>query len=199
MTTDAILAMIFRLTLKLAKKIGIAPLSTLPSDKGKNPLIDWSAHLFTAQRTQYILITNTVTLYSMVMSGRGIVNDSQFILGALSYMKEFMFIGGDKGIFEKLLEPESHDVFFSKIVDRRVMGSMNDFVFQAKVHLIECRQSPLDVSFLLNDSPMSYLNYSRPKDEFRKLLYKDSESSCKRQWEDNVIYINALRTPTTKN
>ena len=41
---------------------------------------DWSAHLFTAERTQYILISNTASLYSMVMFGRGITDDCRFIV-----------------------------------------------------------------------------------------------------------------------
>ncbi len=189
--------MIFRLTLKLSKKIGITSLPALPFDKNKNPMTDWSAHLFTAQRTQYLILANTASLYSMVMPGRGITDDRQFIRGVLSCMKEFMTIDGNKVIFEKFIEPERHDVFFSKTADRCVAGSMNDFVFQAKVHLIEGQQSPFDVSLLLNESPMSYLGYNRPKDEFKKLLFKDGESSAKGQGKDNVIYINVVRPPTT--
>jgi len=190
--------MIFRLTLKLSKKIGIAPLPALPFDKNRNPLIDWSGHLFTAQRIQYIILTNTVSLYSMVMYGRGITNDKQFTRGVFSSMREFMTIDGNKIIFEKYIEPQDKDIFFSKTVDRRVTGSMNDLVFQAKIHLIEERRSPFDVSFLLNESPMSYLNYSRPKDELQKLVFRDGEPSGNKQRENNVIYINAVRPPATK-
>jgi len=190
--------MIFRLTLKLSKKIGIAPLPAVPFDKSRNSLIDWSAHLFTAQRIQYIILTNTVSLYSMVMYGRGITNDKKFIQGVLSYMREFMTIDGNKFLFEKYIEPQGNEMFFSKIVDRQVMGSMNDLVFQAKVHLNMGKLSPSDVSFRLNESPMSYLNYSRPKDELQKLFFRDRELLGNKQRGNNVIYINAARPPTTK-
>ncbi len=167
--------MIFRLTLKLAKKIGIAPLTTVSYDENRDLLLDWNANLFTVQRTQYIILTNTASLYSMVMHGRGITNDRQFIREVLSVMKEFMTIDGNKAIFEKFIEPEVKNIFFSKIVDRRVSGSMNDLIFQAKMHLIEGHKSTLDVSFFLNESPMSYLCYSRPKIEFQKLsLFNNS-------------------------
>jgi hypothetical protein len=189
--------MIFRLTSKLSKKIGSASLPALPFDKN-NPLMDWSAHLFTAQRIQYIILTNTASLYSMIMPGRGVADDRQFVRGVLTCMKAFMTIDSNKVIFEKGIEPESHDVFFSKITDRRVAGSMNDFIFQAKVRLIEGQRSLFDVSLLLNESPMSYLGYNRPTDEFRKLFFKDAESSAKGQGRDNVIYINVNRPPTTK-
>jgi hypothetical protein len=59
-------AMIFRLTHKLAKKIRIAPLQNLPPDR--NPFIDWTAHLFTAERVQYLIVTNTTSLYSLAFT-----------------------------------------------------------------------------------------------------------------------------------
>ena len=109
-----------------------------------------------------------------------------------------MTIDGNKIIFEKYIEPQDKEIYFSKIIDRRVTGSMNDLIFQAKISLIEERRSPLDVSFLLNESPMSYLNYSRPKDELQKLVFRDRESSGNKQRGSNVIYINAVRPPATK-
>lgn len=46
--------MIFRLSRKLAAKLKEGSLPSLPLDE--NPYADWSAHLFTADRTQYIII-----------------------------------------------------------------------------------------------------------------------------------------------
>ena len=73
--------MIIRLSQKLAKKLKLGTLPSLPSDE--NPYADWSAHLFTADRTQYIILTNTQSLYSVVMYGKGIADDSRFIGRAL--------------------------------------------------------------------------------------------------------------------
>jgi len=187
--------MIFRLTLKLSKKIGITPLQSLT--RNVHTLFDWSAHLFTAQRVQYIILTNTASLYSMVMYGRGITNDKQFIQGALTCMREFMTIDGNKNIFHKYIEHQAKEISFSRIVDRRVMGSMNDLIFQAKVHL-NMGKSPFDVSFLLNEAPMSYLKYGRPKDAFRELNSEEIGSPSNRQRGSNVIYINVVRPPTTR-
>ena len=170
----------------------------LPFDQNRNPLLDWSAHLFTAQRIQYVILTNTASLYSMVMPGRGMTSDKKFIQEVLSSMREFMTMDGNKFIFEKHIEPQQREVFFSKIVDRRVTGSMNDLVFQAKVYLIEVQLSPFEVSSRLNESPMSYLNYDRPKDELQKLVLRDGESPGIEHRENNVIYINAVRPPATK-
>jgi hypothetical protein len=59
--------MIFRLSQKLSKKIKEGRLSALARED--NPIADWSTALFIADRTQYILLSNTMTLYSMVMGG----------------------------------------------------------------------------------------------------------------------------------
>jgi len=61
--------MILRVTAKLGKKIKSIPTETLPLDA--DPFADWSAHLFTAERRQYILLANTTSLYTVVMPGRG--------------------------------------------------------------------------------------------------------------------------------
>jgi hypothetical protein len=55
-------------------------------------------------------------------------------------MKEFVTIDGNQGIFEKFIETDSHDVFFSKTVDRRVSGSMNDLVFHWTFSMISSKQ-----------------------------------------------------------
>jgi len=58
--------MIFRLSQKLATKLKEGSLPEVPLDE--NPYADWSAHLFTADRAQYIIVTNTRALYSVVPS-----------------------------------------------------------------------------------------------------------------------------------
>jgi len=163
--------LIFRLTSKLSQKIRLASLQALPTDQSTNPFLEWNANLFTVQRSQYLILTNTTSLYSMILYGRGITSDKQFIKLVLPYMKEFMLIDGNELAYERFIEPERERIFFSKIVDRRVLGSMNDLIFQAKIHLAHGNKSPFDVSFLINESPMSYLNYSNPGVEFRKLIY----------------------------
>jgi hypothetical protein len=58
--------MILRLSGKIAKKIHVKPAAVLPADS--NPYADWSTHVFLAARTQYILVTNTASLYSLCTS-----------------------------------------------------------------------------------------------------------------------------------
>lgn len=190
--------MIFRLTAKLAKKIGLDPLPVLPCDKGKYPLLDWNAHLFTVQRTQYILVTNTESLYSLIMPGRGITTDWQFIQSVRTVLQAFMAGQGNHLRVAKDLPWQDRDTFFSKITDRRILGSMNDLIFQSKFRLEEGQQTSFDVSFYLNETPMSYLKYRSPKDVFHQLLLQEGEPSGHGQQANNVIYLSKVRPTDPK-
>ncbi len=159
--------MIVRVSAKMGKKIHVSPAKSLPADP--NPFADWSAHLFTADRVQYILLTNTPSLYSMVMYGRGITDDNQFLCQITNYMGEFMCDDGHTFLFQRLIAPSTARVAFSKSLSRSVTGSMNDFVLQAKMLLIEQGMSPWDASLQLNEMPMSSLSYANPREAFRNL------------------------------
>ena len=163
--------MIVRLSQKLAKKLKTAATDALPLDG--NSYADWSAHLFTAGRTQYIILTNTKSLYSVVMCGRGITNDSQFIERALSDIREFMEDDGQEFVYRRFIAPASGTIRFGKALNRSVIGSMNDMIYHAQMWLTEGDLSPHDTSFKLNDIPMSALGkprgYQKPREAFKLL------------------------------
>jgi len=166
--------MIFRLSHKLAKKLRISSLKPAPADP--NPFADWSAHLFTADRAQYVILTNTLSLYSTVIYGRGITDDSQFLDRALSSMREFMVDDGQEFIYRRFITPSSSTVRFAPALNRSVTGSMNDLVDEAQMWLTEGELSPFDTSFKLNEMPMSFLDYRMPRDAFRLLGEEQTES-----------------------
>ncbi len=114
--------MILRLTAKLGKKIGVKPEQSLSPDM--NLYLDWACHLFTALRNQYIIISNTTSLYSFIMPGRGITNDSRFSAHLISNMREFMCRDGHEFIFRRHIEPNTGIIQYSKINDKRVLGSI---------------------------------------------------------------------------
>lgn len=68
--------MIFRLSQKLATKIKEGKLPEISLDE--NPYADWSCHLFTVDCTQYIILSNTKSLYSCVMYGKGNIRRQPF-------------------------------------------------------------------------------------------------------------------------
>lgn len=97
--------MIFRLSQKLNTKIEAGTLKAMPLDE--NPYADWSCQLFTVDRTQYIIVSNTKSLYSCVLYGKGITNDCVFIERVLSSLREFMTDDGQSFIYQKFVAPSS--------------------------------------------------------------------------------------------
>jgi phosphoribosyl-ATP pyrophosphohydrolase len=165
--------MIFRLSQKLNAKIKAGDLQTLPL--GENPFEDWSAHLFIAGRTQYILLSNTKALYSTVLYDKGIVDDARFIERALSSLRESLEHDGHESIYQRFIAPASATVRFAKALNRSVTGSMNDLTYEAKFLLVERDLSLFDVVSQINDTPMSALpssqgdKYGTPREAFKRL------------------------------
>ena len=170
--------MIFRLSQKLAKKLKTGATDTLPLDE--NPYGDWSAHLCTVGGTQYIIVANTKSLYSVVMFGSGITNDSQFIERALSAIRKFMEDDGQEFVYRRFIAPASSAVQFGKALNRSVTGSMNELIHFAKLLLTE-DMSPHDVGFKLNDVLLSALatkespGYGKPREAFKLLVNEGGE------------------------
>jgi len=156
--------MIARVTARLGKKIGVSPSHSLPVDA--NPYADWSAHLFTVNRLQYILLTNTVSLYSIVIQAKGITSDRTFLSRMAREMGAFMRKDGHQLIYERCVAPATEQVTFSKALSRAVTGSMNDLIFEAKCFLIDSEASLCDVSLRLNETPLAFLNYSFSREAF---------------------------------
>ena len=169
--TDKV-AMIFRLSQKLSTKLKEGRLPAMPLDD--DPFADWSAHLFVADRAQYILLSNTRSLYSTVLYGKGVTTDSHFIERALGGIREFTEADGLAFAYRRFIAPAAASVRFAKALDRSVTGSMNDLTKHAAYWLAEGDQSPFDVGFRLNDIPMSMLAsggsaYGKPREAFRAL------------------------------
>ena len=166
--------MILRITQKLSAKIKVGRLSESPLDE--NPFADWSCNLFTAGRTQYIILSNTVSLYSCVMFGKGITNGGRFVEQAQSTIREFMEADGQAFAYQNFISPASDTITFAKSLNRSVTGSMNDLVKFAKHRLVEDAWSLRDVGLELNDILLSALatsnsqNYGKPNDAFQAML-----------------------------
>lgn len=167
--------MVIRLSQKLSTKIGETPKKVLPLDQ--NPLADWSGHLFTADRTQYVIVTNTASLYSAIFYGRGVTDGSRLIQRGLESVRDVMVDDGLGFLYLRLVAPSSASVLFSKTLNRSVTGSMNDLINCAKVWLTEEELSPFDASFKLNEMPMSAIKYANPRDALMSLSFGTPETA----------------------
>jgi hypothetical protein len=165
--------MILRLSQKLCTKIKAGSLTTMPLDE--NPFADWTAHLFTADRTQYIIVSNTKSLYSTVLFGKGITNDSSFIEHALTSIREFMQDDGQEFVYRCFVAPASGTVSFAKALNPSVTSSMNELVKYANTWLIDDEISPHEIGFKLNDvllssiAPSKAAKYGKPREAFINL------------------------------
>ena len=125
-------------------------------------------------RTQYVLLTNTRSLYSTVMPGKGIANDGDFTDRALGSIREFLQQTGQEAVYERLIAPASVTVRFARALNRSVIGSMSDLTKLAAYWLAADDTSPFEVGSRLNDTPMSALRHDGsshgfPRDVFRAL------------------------------
>ena len=146
--------MIIRLTEKLAKKIKEIPLISLPPDP--NPFADWTARLFTHRRVQYILITNTATLYSVLIYGSGITDYGTFIHAMGDSLRDMMEDDGFSRIYYDYVAPQMARIAFARTNNRSVTGSMNELESCAQIDLGDSEISPYDVSFKLNKTILKY-------------------------------------------
>ena len=67
---------------------GVGKLNEMPL--AENPYADWSCYLSTADRTQYVILSITKSLYSCVMYGKGITDDGGYLDRALSVMRSLI-------------------------------------------------------------------------------------------------------------
>jgi hypothetical protein len=167
------LPMIVRLSQKLSTRIKAGKLPAEPLHE--NPLVDWSAHLFVTDRTQYILVSNTRSLYSVVMYGQGVTNDDLFIKRALDNLRDCLNADGQSSVYERFIAPSSGLVRFAKASDRAVTGSMNELIASAKALLVMDELSPFDVGPRLNDILLSSIakmgeKYGKPREAFKSLV-----------------------------
>jgi len=166
--------MIYRLSMKLAEKIDCLDcLNDIPIVD--NPFTDWSAHLFRVQRIQYIIVSNTTSLYSVLMYGRGITDHDDFIKGVRNAMRMYMEDDGKEKLYNRFIESDDSPIMFAKALNRSVTGSMNDLIKGVKFHLKYDELPLFDVAQRINETPLSCLNGTYPTEAFVALA-QDSTS-----------------------
>ena len=159
--------MLLRFTEKLSKKLKTGSLTKVEEEPG--PYLNWYAHLFTANRVQYILTTEAKSLLTLVMYGRGISDDGIYIKYLLSEMREYLADTGNRLIFERIIAPKTGKITLSKTKSKSVLGSMNDMVKISKIYLEREEMSPWDLSERVNRIPFKAIGYKRPKEAFNNL------------------------------
>ena len=132
-------------------------LGELPLDD--DPLADWSCRLFIANRRQYIIISNTMSLYSCVIYGKGVTDRDFLVRKTLDAMGECMTADKLQDTYQRQVAPLSTKVSFAKSLNRSVTGSMSDHIHGSKLYLSD-GLAPPEIGVRLNDAPLSALTGS---------------------------------------
>ena len=165
--------MIFRLSQALNAKVKAGVLEALPIHD--NPLLDWSAHLFPVGRSNFILLTNTVSLLSAVVSGQGVTSVDRFRERAFDGIRACLTALGYESLTRTVFTADSGPVRFAKALNRSVSGSMNELVKCAEFCMSDGELTLPEVADRLNDTLLSALaaggshGYGKPREAFRVL------------------------------
>ena len=165
--------MIFRPSRKLATKLKVGRLDSLPL--AEDPLADWSSHLFVANRVQYILLSNTRSLYSTAIYGRGVMDVDGFIKGALAALEPSMEADRLEDVYRHSILPSTGPILLAGAAGRAMTGSMNELITSAKLLLAEGGLSPFDLGVQHNEVLLSAIagggkdKYATPRTAFKSL------------------------------
>ncbi len=114
-------------------------------------------------RWQFIILTNSQTLYSIIIEGKGISNKDSFLVQAQKGIYDQLVFDGNGSLYETYLAPFANSVEFYRPSNRRILGSMKELIFQVKVDLLEFGLSLPLVNTRINETPMSMLDHRNPK------------------------------------
>jgi hypothetical protein len=156
--------MIIRFSKKLSEKLKEPDLPVIPP--AENPYLDWHATLFRAQRNQYIMVSNSKSLFSIFLHGSGVTNFQKFFERFSDTLRNTLQDLGADLIYQRTIAPDTGSIRLAKAQDRRIIGSMNEQVFFAKTILYEEEISPFDLSFKVNEFILSAIKYATPKEAF---------------------------------
>lgn len=163
--------MIFRLSQALNARVRAGPLEGLPPHG--NPLLDWSARLFAVGRSKFILLCNTESLLSAVVSAQGVTGETTFRDRAFDAIRACLTALGHEPLAHTPSADENGPVRYARALNRSVSGSMNELVKCAGFCMSGGELTLPEVGDRLNDTLLSALaaggshGYGTPTEAFR--------------------------------
>ncbi len=154
------------LSTKLQSFAGFVGLRSLDKTNGFDAAIGWNARVFLLKRRKCIIVTHKSTLYSFVRLNV-VKKDftglhTFFVTSLLNQMRADKLYNGNKNVHQiNLLKVE----FCRTDNDKKVIGSMNDFMYQIKMG-VEYNATGLvnltdvAVGTYVNTIPMGFIGYN---------------------------------------
>ncbi len=138
-----------------------------------NPLLDWSVRAFTLWENEYVLLTNTQSLYSAVLPGVAAGSRGWFAERITDAVRAILAGAGCCSITGDDLAPAS--VQFAKGLNRSVTGSMNELALLAQILLAKSGMSMPELGVPLNETLLSAAagvdeTYGCPVERFAELI-----------------------------
>ncbi len=165
--------MVFRFTKNAAKKLKLPPLTTV----GPSPdlFYEWFVNVFhTSQRYKYFIITNAATLYSVIIHGKGVVDDSILYRDFFSMLELLLKDNECEFIYKRFIEPNKNGMTLSNTNNRSILSSMNDLIINSKYALDQDGLSPFEASKEINEMPMGFIHMESP-DRYIKTIKINNE------------------------
>ena len=114
--------MVFRLTKKASEQTHI---SVTNESQSQNRYCDWFVDLFVGKdRKKYFLITNSFSLFSIVISAKGIRGEEVFSKNVLNQLRIYFEKTGHSDLFSQFIQPFENEIIFTKTNSRSVLKSM---------------------------------------------------------------------------
>ncbi len=160
--------MVFRFTRNAAKKLKLPALTTV---KPSGELFqEWFVNVFyTRQRYKYFITTNAATLYSVIIHGKGVVDDAILFGDFFSMLETLLKDNECEFVHKRFIEPNKNGMTLSYTNNRSILASMNDLIINAKYALDHDGLSPLDASKDINEMPMGFINMQSPDRYIKKI------------------------------
>lgn len=163
-----------RCTKKLLKQMGLDAAVQAREDTSSESGDDWYAYLIWVEGRKCVLFTNVGTLYPFIVLD---ARKSQLVelptLFLVEYERNLLHLGATRRQVERELSAIG-DLEIGRTRDPRILGSMNDYAFQADVCIGMFggmrKADALQVSERLGEAPMSVIGYSSGIRELRSKL-----------------------------
>ncbi|MGV3588829.1 MAG: DUF6933 domain-containing protein [Adhaeribacter sp.] len=120
--------------------------STSPNDT----LGDWNGHVFTLNRKRYLIFVNNKTYYAVILAGVLKKDLSKFSAFFLAHLLEQL-------TYDNLISPADYPLITAHYGqaqlartnnDRKVLGTINEFIFMIKAYCERQLVTPLEVAAL---------------------------------------------------
>lgn len=151
---------VLRPTLKLARQLNLGPLPD--AAEATNTHCDWCVRPFGVGRIHYLIFTNTASLFSFVTRKKGVTNAKTLFGAFRTVLEDYLCATEREGIFKQMIAPAVGECTFARCLDRSVVGSMNDLVFQACCYIEPADLHPFEIFDRLNSAPMGALGMHNP-------------------------------------